>query len=152
MGNPRRESLFVPFLFQLHYHPKPQEVPQSRPLTHHLVFYQYCWGGKVAALATSNPDEKLFDIAAVAHPAMVDPAEADGISVPYLLLASGEEDAKTIGAFEGRLKVPHRVETFADQVHGWMAARADLSDEHVKAEYVRGYQIVIDFLAKHWPQ
>lgn len=83
---------------------------------------------------------------------MVDPAEADGISVPYVLLASGEEESKTIEEFEGRLKVPHHVETFADQVHGWMAARADLSDKHIKEEYARGYQIVLDFLAKHWSQ
>lgn len=86
---------------------------------------------------------------AVAHPAMVDPAEADSISVPHLLLASGEEDAEAVGEFGARLKVPHRIETFADQVHGWMAARADLSDEHVRQEYLRGYQIVLDFFGEH---
>lgn len=118
--------------------------------THNFSFEQFCWGGKVAAFTTSDRGKKLFDIAAVAHPAMVDPTEADGISVPYLLLASGEEEPSTIKDFEARLKVPHLVETFADQVHGWMAARADLSNEHVKKEYARGYGMVLDFLKEHW--
>jgi dienelactone hydrolase len=38
---------------------------------------------------------------------------------------------------------------FEDQVHGWMSARADLKDDHVKAEYERGYQITLDFFAEH---
>jgi dienelactone hydrolase len=100
----------------------------------------------VTAQASSNP----FAVAVACHPAMVDPSGADKIGVPYALVASMEEAPETIKDFESRLKVPHRVETFGDQVHGFMAARADLSDPHVKAEYARGYQIVLEFLGKHW--
>ena len=96
--------------------------------------------------ASSNP----FSVAAAAHPAMIDPAGAEKISVPYILLASGEDPADTVKEFESNLKVPHHVETFADQVHGWMAARADLSNSRVKEEYARGYKTLLDFFGKEW--
>ncbi|KAK4232440.1 dienelactone hydrolase protein [Podospora fimiseda] len=81
---------------------------------------------------------------------MVDPADAEGISVPFILLASEEEAADTVKAFESNLKVQHHVETFGDQVHGFMAARADLSSARVKDEYTRGYKTVLEFFAKNW--
>ncbi|CAG7932725.1 unnamed protein product [Penicillium olsonii] len=108
----------------------------------------FCWGGKVAEIITSG--ESPFAIAATCHPAMIDPSGAEGISVPYMLLASGEDPAEDVKKFESNLKVPHHVETFADQVHGWMAARADLSDSHICDEYARGYKTVLDFFEKHW--
>ncbi|TRX92181.1 hypothetical protein FHL15_007048 [Xylaria flabelliformis] len=111
----------------------------------------YCWGGKVVELVTSQALSNPFHIAAACHPAMVDPSGSDKILVPYALLASMEELPDTIKDFERRLKVPHHVETFSDQVHGFMAARADLSDPHVKAEYTRGYKVLLDFLRKQWP-
>ncbi|KAF7552696.1 hypothetical protein G7046_g7335 [Stylonectria norvegica] len=109
----------------------------------------YCWGGKVVALATkaaSNP----FSIAASIHPAMVDAADAEDIKIPTILLASGEEPAEDVKKFEDTLKVPKHVETFGDQVHGWMAARADLDDPRVKAEYERGYKVVLTFFNKNF--
>lgn len=96
--------------------------------------------------ASSNP----FAVAAAAHPALIDPIAAERISVPYVLLASGEDPADTVKEFESRLKVPHHVETFGDQVHGWMAARGDLSNPRVKEEYARGYKTLLDFFRKQW--
>lgn len=81
---------------------------------------------------------------------MIDPSEAEKISVPYILLASGEESDEEVKKFEDKLSVPHHVETFSDQLHGWMTARADLSDPHVKEEYSRGYKTVLEFFGKHW--
>ncbi|KAK3299636.1 Alpha/Beta hydrolase protein [Chaetomium fimeti] len=109
----------------------------------------YCWGGKIAALATSSASNP-FKIAASPHPAMVDPADAKGITVPFALLASAEEPVETVKEFEGNLAVPHHVETFGDQVHGFMAARADLADPRVEEEYTRGYKAVLEFFGKHW--
>ncbi|KAL2269569.1 hypothetical protein VTJ83DRAFT_1753 [Remersonia thermophila] len=111
----------------------------------------YCWGGKVVALTTSR-DTNPFAVGAEIHPAMVDPSEAEGIRVPLILLASKEEPAETVAKFEANLKnAPAKhVETFTDQIHGWMAARADLSDPRVKEEYARGYKVVLDFFAKNW--
>ncbi|KAI1205252.1 Alpha/Beta hydrolase protein [Annulohypoxylon truncatum] len=124
-------------------------VQASNPSIKSWGILGYCWGGKVASLITSG-DSNLFQIAAAVHPAMVDAAEAGGIKVPFILLASGEEPAETIKEFESKLKVPNHVETFADQVHGFMAARADLSNPRVKEEYTRGYQTVLDFFGKNW--
>ncbi|KAJ9155391.1 Carboxymethylenebutenolidase [Pleurostoma richardsiae] len=109
----------------------------------------YCWGGKVVSLVTSSPGN-VFKIGAECHPAMVDPKEAEGIKVPLILLASKEEPADTVKKFEETLKVPKHVETFKDQIHGWMAARSDLKDPRVKEEYTRGYKTVLDFFAKNW--
>jgi dienelactone hydrolase len=81
---------------------------------------------------------------------MIDPAGAEKISVPFIMLASGEDPDDAVKQFESKLKVPHHVETFSDQVHGWMAARADLSDARAKAEFARGYQTLLDFFGKHW--
>ncbi|KAL8790928.1 MAG: hypothetical protein Q9213_000353 [Squamulea squamosa] len=108
----------------------------------------YCWGGKVVELVTSSSTNP-FTVAAAAHPAMIDPAAAEKISVPFALLASGDEPADAVKEFESKLKVPHHVETFSDQVHGFMAARADLSNPRVKAEYARGYKTVLEFFGKH---
>jgi len=111
----------------------------------------FCWGGKVVSLVTSHPSTNPFSIAAECHPAMVDPKDAEGIRVPLVMLASKEEPHDKVKHFEANLRHGAKhVETFGDQVHGWMAARADLSDERVKAEYARGYKVVLDFFAKHW--
>ena len=64
-----------------------------------------------------------FTAAAEVHPAMVDPNDAKGITIPLCMLASKDEDADAVKKFESELKVPKHVEIFDDQVHGWMAAR-----------------------------
>jgi len=81
---------------------------------------------------------------------MVDAADAEGLTVPFIMLASMEEPAEDVKKFEDALKVPKHVETFGDQVHGWMAARADLSDARVKEEYERGYKTVLTFFGKNF--
>ena len=111
---------------------------------------QFCWGGKVVSLVTSG-DANPFKVGAQCHPAMVDPSEAKTIKVPLVLLASKEEPDDKVKEFEDNLKVAAKhVETFKDQIHGWMAARADLSDPRVREEYARGYRVVLDFFAKNW--
>ena len=54
---------------------------------------------------------------------MVDPNDAKGITVPLCMLASGDENKDAVKGFEEALTVPKYVETYPDQVHGWMAAR-----------------------------
>ena len=109
----------------------------------------YCWGGKVVALAT-KADTNPFKVAAVCHPAMVDPADAEGLTIPFAMLASKDEPAEDVKKLEDNLKVPKHVEIFGDQIHGWMAARADLTDDRVKAEYERGYRTLLDFFSKNF--
>ncbi|KAI0118295.1 alpha/beta-hydrolase [Nemania sp. FL0031] len=108
----------------------------------------FCWGGKVVSIATASP-ENPFKAGIEAHPAMVDPKDAEGIKIPLALLASKDENPEDVKKFEANLTGPKHVETFGDQIHGWMAARSDLEDERVKSEYKRGYQTVLKFLSEH---
>lgn len=107
----------------------------------------YCWGGKVANLVVGK--ESIFKVAAQAHPAMLDPSDAKNITVPIAVLASKDEDPKAVKGYEENLKVPNHVETFPTQIHGFMAARADLENPEVRKEYERGYQTVLSFFHEH---
>jgi dienelactone hydrolase len=80
---------------------------------------------------------------------MVDPADALNIQIPLCMLASKDESAEDVKKFEANLKGEKHVETFGDQIHGWMAARSDLEDARVKSEYERGYKTLLEFYAKH---
>lgn len=82
-------------------------------------------------------------------PAMVDPADAENVKIPMMMLASKEEPADDVKKYEDNLKVPHHVETFNDQLHGFMSARADLKDSKVKSEYERGYKLSVEWFNKH---
>ncbi|KAL4913070.1 Alpha/Beta hydrolase protein [Aspergillus aurantiobrunneus] len=108
----------------------------------------YCWGGKISVLS-SGQENKTFRAAVQCHPAMLDPNDAPGINVPMALLASKDEKPEDVDKFGASLKVDHYVETFPDQIHGWMAARGNLEDERVRKEYERGYQAALAFLEKH---
>ncbi|OQU99100.1 hypothetical protein CLAIMM_04787 [Cladophialophora immunda] len=108
----------------------------------------HCWGGKIATLAVSG-DSKLFKTAVQCHPAMLDPSDAKNVTVPMALLASKDEPAEDVKAFEANLTVPHKVETFPTQIHGFMAARSNLEDDKVRKEYERGYLTVLEFLNKY---
>ncbi|KAL4870491.1 hypothetical protein BDV12DRAFT_184493 [Aspergillus spectabilis] len=108
----------------------------------------FCWGGKITTLA-SNASNKTFKAAIQAHPAMLDPEDAKEVNIPMALLASKDENPDDVAKFGANLKSDHYVETFPDQIHGWMAARSDLEDETVKKEYERGYKTVLGFLEKH---
>ncbi|KAI9778020.1 MAG: hypothetical protein M1839_008425 [Geoglossum umbratile] len=106
-----------------------------------------CWGGKVAALLAGPGTE--FACAAMAHPAMVEPADAEAVQVPFAVLASRDEDAEVVRRFGEALKGRKIVETFADQVHGWMGARGDLGEERCKEEFERGYRILVEFFGEN---
>ena len=80
---------------------------------------------------------------------MVDPSDAEKIKIPLAMLASKDESPEDVKKFEANLKGPKHVEIFGDQIHGWMAARANLDDANVKKEYERGYKTLLDFFAKH---
>jgi len=107
----------------------------------------FCWGGKIVSLTTGSSTP--FTAAAEVHPAMVDPKDALNVTVPLALLASKDESAEDVKKFSENLKVDKHVETFGDQIHGWMAARSDLEDPRVKEEYERGYKTLLEFFGKH---
>ena len=97
---------------------------------------------------TSGP-ETLFKAACQAHPGMIDPADAEKIVIPSLMLASAEESAEEVRNWEEALKVEKHVEILGDQVHGWMSARGNLEDEKCKEAYEKGYKTFLEWFAKH---
>jgi len=107
----------------------------------------YCWGGKIVNLVSQSGTP--FKAAAICHPAMVDPADAAKVAIPIAVLPSKDEDKDTVDKYEKELKVPHVLEWFPTQVHGWMAARSNLEDDKVKSEYERGYKLLLDFYHEH---
>lgn len=94
-------------------------------------------------------DNTPFKVAAAVHPAMVAADDASGITIPYIMLPSKDEPKEDVEKWQKGVKTANVVEWFPTQVHGWMAARADLSDEKVQSEYNRGYKMVLDFFHKH---
>ena len=102
-----------------------------------------CWGGKMVSLASGAGT--AFKAAAQTSPAMVDPKDAEKISIPMCVLASKDEPAEEIKRYEQSLKGVKHVETYGTQVHGFMTARGDLKDKEVLKEYERGYKTVLTF-------
>lgn len=80
---------------------------------------------------------------------MLDPEDAKNVTVPIALLASKDEDPAAVKAYEANLKVAKFVDTYPTQLHGWLAARADLDDPENKKEYERGYRALLDFFHQH---
>ncbi|KAF2816648.1 dienelactone hydrolase family protein [Mytilinidion resinicola] len=107
----------------------------------------YCWGAKIASLL-ANPAAG-FKAAAMLHPSLMVVEDAGKVEVPLVVLPSGDENVELVNAFKAGLTVENYVETFTDQVHGWMASRADFEDPRAKAEYLRGYGILRDFFGKY---
>lgn len=107
----------------------------------------FCWGGKVTNLSSTK--DSVFKAAVSAHPAMVDAADAPNVAIPILSIPSKGEEKKDVEAFDAALTVEHETHWFEDQEHGFMAARADLSDSKVVAAYEKAYQLVLTFFNKH---
>lgn len=90
-----------------------------------------------------------FKAAGIVHPAMIDPADAEKVTIPIAVLPSKDEDQDAVNKYEKALKVKNIVEWYPTQVHGFMAARGDLEDAEVKKEYERGYKTLLDFFHAH---
>ena len=111
----------------------------------------FCWGAKIATLAADKRD--VFKAVAAVHPAMVDPKDAEKITAPYILLASKDEPADDIAAFEKNLPSDVRsksiVKTYGDMHHGWAAARADLKDDNNRKQFQAAYQELAEFFTTY---
>lgn len=122
----------------------------AEALDHHIAHWVtigYCWGGKMVSLLAAEGER--FRAAVQTSPAMIDPQQAKKVRVPMMILASGDESRDIVEQYAKGLTVAKRVEVFGDQVHGFMSARADLTDEHVRKEYHRGYGLALQFFEKH---
>ncbi len=127
--------------------PKVKEIVQAagehNPNIKNWGIIGYCWGGKIASLVAGQ--QTKFSAAVQCHPAMVDAADAEKVQIPMCMLASKDEPAEDVKKYDAALKVTKHVETYDTQIHGWMAARADLEDNAVLKEYERGYKTALTF-------
>lgn len=96
--------------------------------------------------------EKMMLICTASYSAL-DPADGAALTVPHICLASPDEPAEAVAELKEILSKPGKeghVETYARPMfHGWMGARANLSDEKNAREYERGYKQVAEFLLKY---
>ena len=114
----------------------------------------YCWGAKMGSLLASNQAQSggsTFRAVVQSSPALIDPSEAAKITIPMMMLASKDELEAEVTAYDKALtQSAKHVETFADQFHGWMSARGDLTEgSKERAEYERGYQLTCQFFYEH---
>lgn len=128
---------------------KIQVMHKKYPSIEKWAILGFCWGGKITTLSLQEGSKTPFSAAAVCHPAFVDPEDGKAITTPFALLASKDEKTEDVDKFVANLQGPKFTERYNDQIHGWMAARSDLSDDKVKKEYERGYCSVLEWFGKH---
>ena len=64
-----------------------------------------CWGGKVVVLASVA--QSGFKVACKTHPSMLDRADVEKVTIPFAVLASGDEFATEVEIFKEALTVPY---------------------------------------------
>lgn len=102
----------------------------------------YCLGGKMVSVL-GGQEKTLFKVRLQTSPALIDVNDAKAVKIPMCLLVSKDENAELVSKYNDALQAPHHLETFSDQIHGFMSARADLKDSRVKEEYERGYTLAL---------
>ncbi|EPX72452.1 dienelactone hydrolase [Schizosaccharomyces octosporus yFS286] len=129
----------------LHY-PKLEKVLNAIKSTHgndvQIGTYGLCWGAKILLTYANNSE---FVGIACPHPSFPDPADAKNVHVPVLFLSSKDEDANIINAWEEEFKKDpaykqSSFQTYHDMHHGFMAARADLSNDNNRKCFFEGYE------------
>ncbi|KAK5115040.1 hypothetical protein LTR62_001737 [Meristemomyces frigidus] len=118
-----------------------KQLESERPDIKEWAIVGFCWGGKIVNLISQSGTP--FKAAASCHPAMVDAADAPGVTIPFLMLPSKDENKEDVEKWAKATKVKNSVEWYPDQIHGFMAARGDLKDESVKKDYEKAYGRVL---------
>lgn len=78
---------------------------------------------------------------------MLDPADAEKIAFPHLVLASKDEPVGAVAGFKTTIESKRNggyVETYS-MFHGWMGSNARLGDPEGRREYSRGYNELLEF-------
>ncbi|KZT57047.1 hypothetical protein CALCODRAFT_496717 [Calocera cornea HHB12733] len=107
----------------------------------------YCWGAKVAMIsAAKDPIDGII----MCHPSMLTPEDADNCLVPVANFPSKDENAELMTTIDEKLKAkPYGdkcVFKTYDEVHGYAAARADLTAEGPLAAYKDVYQRSVNWV------
>ncbi|KAK5736200.1 hypothetical protein LTR17_007540 [Elasticomyces elasticus] len=120
-----------------------KQIESERPDIKEWAIVGYCWGGKIVNLISQKGTP--FKAAAACHPAMVDANDASGVTIPYAMFPSKDEPEDDVEKWQANIKVKNVVRWWPNQVHGFMAARADLKDEKVKEDYQKAYEELLSF-------
>jgi len=111
----------------------------------------FCWGGKVATLA-SGPGT-AFAATAQAHPALLDPGDAAKLTIPAFSIMTKDEDATAIENFKKAcenheneaVRAKSKIIVWNGTFHGFMAARTNLQNKDNLEYYTKGYQELVDW-------
>ncbi|EJU05531.1 dienelactone hydrolase [Dacryopinax primogenitus] len=108
----------------------------------------YCWGAKVTILSAAK--DRINGII-MCHPSMLAAEDADNCLVPVANFPSGDENVQLMATINEKLKAKpfgnNCIEkTYADQIHGFAATRADLKAEGPLAAYKDVYQRSVDWV------
>ncbi|PQE15366.1 dienelactone hydrolase protein [Rutstroemia sp. NJR-2017a BVV2] len=108
-----------------------------------------CWGGKVVAVSSGK--DTAWKVSGQVHPGALKKEDAEAIKIPHIVLASNGEDATVVQEYKDILENGKNgiVETYPTMHHGWMGARANLSNEDNLKEYARGYNQCAKFFSEH---
>ncbi|KIW26152.1 uncharacterized protein PV07_09272 [Cladophialophora immunda] len=126
------------------------ECKAKLPTVEHWGVYGLCWGGKIAVFVSGS--ESPFDASAQAHPARMDRADAESLTIPHMTLASKDEPVDLVKVYADVVRsngIGGHVETYSTMWHGWMGARADLEGLHSRAEFERGYGELAEFFGSY---
>ncbi|OXG39112.1 hypothetical protein J010_07070 [Cryptococcus neoformans] len=107
----------------------------------------YCWGYKAAVLSEGLAKaDALISV----HPTFPAPDDVDRINVPLAMLSSSGEDMNVINAIikgvESKNPGKNFFKHFPEQVHGFAAARGDLSGGATTEAYAEAYRLIVKFL------
>jgi len=120
-----------------------KEIQSKHSSIQEWAILGYCWGGKIVNLISQEGTP--FKSAVACHPAMVDANDAAKVTIPFAMLPSKDEPKEDVEKWQQQIKVKNIVEWWPNQVHGFMAARGDLKDSAVKADYEKAYKLVLDW-------
>ncbi|EEB07937.1 dienelactone hydrolase [Schizosaccharomyces japonicus yFS275] len=106
----------------------------------------YCWGAKVL---TTHPFKGVSGVA-MAHPSFLDPLDARNVLAPVYMIATSDEDKNAVEGFKREFASSpfhsqSHFEVFDDMHHGFMAARADLTNPANRSRFDEGYRKFIGF-------
>jgi hypothetical protein len=68
-------------------------------------------------VSLSAVEGSVFTVAGEVHPSAMESIDAEAITIPIIVLASGEEDADVIKQFSEKLKVPKFIDFYPESPH-----------------------------------